>query len=171
MCIYVVVIAANGYHNNFLCLSLKFPTPFRFQNSVDATIDAKGYNSQLPSSSDSGDFMVTENLLSEISAALSENGKLLIQSNCEDVAVHMMNTALGIGFKPLTFNEEVTLEGLDHLGTNTQKRAHDWKVSGGERAIGRNWSSLPLLPLMGRTETEVACMLDNKPVHRCILVP
>ena len=114
--------------------------------------------------------MVTENLVSDIYRTLANTGQLLIQSNCEDVAVHLMDTAKQVGFKPLMFNDAaaVTINSFD--GYNIPKRALDWQASG-ERALGDNWCSLPLLPEYGRTETEVSCILDRKPVHRCILMP
>ena len=113
--------------------------------------------------------MVTENLLSEVYRTLANTGQLLIQSNCEDVAVHMMNTAVEqVGFKPLIFNDAVAMHSFDR--DNIPKRALDWQASGGERALGATWSSLSILPKYGRTETEVSCMLDRKPVHRCILM-
>ena len=61
--------------------------------SNDAVVG--GFNAQLPEGAASDDFMVTENLLSRIHGILSENnnGRLLIQSNCEDVAIHMRNVA------------------------------------------------------------------------------
>lgn len=99
------------------------------------------------------------------------SGSLLIQSNCEDVAVHMMNIGKQVGFNPLVFDQCVTKDKLNQLGKNVPKRARDWQENGGERAIGPNWSLKPILPGYGRTETEVACMLDGKPVHRCIMVP
>ena len=113
--------------------------------------------------------MVTENLLSDIYRTLANTGQLLIQSNCEDVAVHMLNTAKQVGFKPIVFSDAVTIHSFD-MG-NVPKRALDWQISGGERALGDNWSSLPILPEYGRTETEVSCILDRKPVHRCIMMP
>ena len=150
-----------------LWLRVQFPTPFRLQKAM-----GKGYNSQLPRDAASGGFMVTENLLSEIHGALSKTGKLLIQSNCEDVAVFMMNTAVQKnGFNPLMFSHTMTTRNIRELGLNIPKRALDWQNGGGERAIGSYWSSGPLLPPMGRTETEVACMIDGKPVHRCLVVP
>jgi len=61
--------------------------------SNDAVVG--GFNAQLPEGAASDDFMVTEDLLSRIHGILSENnnGRLLIQSNCEDVAIHMRNVA------------------------------------------------------------------------------
>jgi hypothetical protein len=35
--------------------------------------------------------------------------------------------------------------------------------TGGERAIGPEWSSVSLLPARCTTETEVACELENTP--------
>eukprot|EP00956_Cyclotella_meneghiniana_P005784 scaffold7493_cov58-Cyclotella_meneghiniana.AAC.4 len=148
--------------------NVEFPTPFRFK-PPNATIIREGFNSQLPEDAVCGDFMVTETLLSEVCRTLAKTGQLLIQSNCEDVAVHMMNTAVEqVGFKPLIFNDAVAMHSFDR--DNIPKRALDWQASGGERALGATWSSLSILPKYGRTETEVSCMLDRKPVHRCILM-
>lgn len=111
--------------------------------------------------------MVTKNLLSQIRQVLTKSGKLLIQSNCEDVAVHMMNVAVEqVGFKPFAFDLSVTEKNL--VGHTIPKRALDWQAFGGERAVGAHWSAEPILPSFGRTETEVACMFDGKPVHRFI---
>lgn len=112
-------------------------------------------------------------LLSEAHRTLSlaKNGKLLIQSNCEDVAVYIMETGVKVGFKASAFDNAVTQDDLIDVGRNIPKRALEWQAVGGGRAMGPHWSSLPILPEYGRTETEVACILDNKPVHRCILLP
>ena len=61
--------------------------------SDDAVV--RGFNAQLLEGAASDNFMITEDLLSRIQGILSENdnGRLLIQSNCEDVAVHMRNVA------------------------------------------------------------------------------
>ena len=47
-----------------------------------------GFNAQLPEGAASDDFMVTEDLLTRIHGILLEidNSRLLIQSNCKDVA-------------------------------------------------------------------------------------
>ena len=156
-------------YTTFTKIYFQFPTPFRFTASILDGLNEKGFNSQLPQDAASGDFMVTENLLSEMYSTLTKNGKLLIQSNCEDVAVHMLNTARQVGFKPLAFNP-TTNPKSELLPRNIPKRALDWQAYGGERASGVYWSSLPILPEYGRTETEVACMLDGKPVHRCLVV-
>eukprot|EP00985_Skeletonema_marinoi_P017364 scaffold9474_cov114-Skeletonema_marinoi.AAC.18 len=149
---------------------IQFPTPYRYtedREDIEASV-AQGYNAQLPEDSESGCFMVTEKLLHLIQEVLSrkEDGKLLVQSNCEDVAVRMKNIAENrAGFKSVEFTNSVT--SLDAV----TQRAQRWVANGGDRAIGKSFSSLPLLPMVGRTETEVACSLDGKPVHRCLFVP
>lgn len=149
---------------------IQFPTPYRYTNSredEEASV-AQGYNSQLPEDSEAGCFMVTEKLLRLIQEVLSrdENGMLLVQSNCEDVAVRMKNIAeTKAGFESVEFkNSVISLDAVT-------QRAQRWVENGGDRAIGKSFSSLPLLPMSGRTETEVACLLDEKPVHRCLFVP
>ena len=77
-------------------------SPFRGNNrdeeEDDGTSDdavVGGFNAQLPEGAASDDFMVTEDLLTRIHGILLEidNSRLLIQSNCEDVAIHMRNVA------------------------------------------------------------------------------
>ena len=169
----------SSYPGKIELAMVQFPTPFRFQNaemdgedsSEESSVAQRGYNAQLPSDAASGGFMVTEQLLSQIHKVISQhNGKLLIQSNCEDVAVHMKNVATKkCGFESMDVSHPVTSLCASDTAANIPKRANDYIAMGGERAIGRNWSAQPLLPPKGRTETEVACMLDNKPVHRCLL--
>jgi len=155
---------------------VQFPTPYRFEsiatddsgNAEDLTspsVARRGFNSQLPEGALSDDFMVTERLLSKIHDVLSvHSGQLLVQSNCEDVAVHVRNVATTkVGFEGIPFSDSVT-----SLEAVTQ-RAQKWVDIGGERATGKHFSSTLLLPEGGRTETEVACILDGKPVHRCLL--
>jgi SAM-dependent methyltransferase len=165
----------DSYPGRVALVMLQFPTPYRFRGNNrdeeedDGTSDdavVGGFNAQLPEGAASDDFMVTENLLSRIHGILSENdnGRLLIQSNCEDVAVHMRNVAtVKAGFRPVDVSRPVA-----SLDAATQ-RARRWADAGGERAVGRFWSARPLIPSCGRTETEVACLLDVKPVHRCLL--
>ncbi len=155
------------YPGTVSLIMLQFPTPYRFPNiaNIDSEgVNCVGFNTQLPEGSKSVDFMVTEKLLAKIHDILSKHkGRLLIQSNCEDVAVHMQNASTKKGFHSITFTHYVK-----SLACVTQ-RAHRWTEIGGERAIGGVWSSQPLLPVVGRTETEVACIIDGKPVHRCLL--
>jgi tRNA G46 methylase TrmB len=160
---------------------LQFPTPYRLQQSdfvndnnenLPPSSERKG-NSQLPSDVTSG-FMVTKQLVRLIHGALRKgcaNGTLLIQSNCEDVAVWMRQMACDeIGFQYIQSNSEP--EALSpQVRMRTPKRTLDWIAMGGERAEGKGWSTRAILPRIGRTETEVACMLNGTPVHRCLLVP
>lgn len=119
--------------------------------------------------------MVTKKLLLLIHGALQVNndlqsGKLLIQSNCEDVAVLMRHTAQDVGFRHVNWPSE-----SESLPTSTAvripKRTLDWIALGGYRAEGEGWSTGPILPRTGRTETEVACILSGTPVHRSLQVP
>jgi hypothetical protein len=169
------------YPGKVALVMLQFPTPYRFRSNDeseenddasnddgDASSSAtrRGYNSQLPEGAASDDFMVTENLLSLVRDTLSkeDHGRLLIQSNCEDVAVYMRNAAS----KKARFRSVAVAHPVTSLDVATQ-RARRWVDAGGERAIGSYWSAKALLPPCGRTETEVACLVDGKPVHRCLL--
>mmetsp|Transcript_16964 Transcript_16964/g.21464 ORF Transcript_16964/g.21464 Transcript_16964/m.21464 type:complete len:247 (+) Transcript_16964:425-1165(+) len=153
----------------------QFPTPFSFQMDIaneDDTNDAlhsvviQG-NKQLPKSLYSG-FMVTENLLDLALRAIDSSGKLLLQSNCEDVAVLMKNIACEVGFKAM--NQDFCVTNLnDRKSVLIPKRTEKWIAMGGERAEGIYWSSKPLLPVLGSTETELACIMRGRPVHRCML--
>lgn len=154
-----------SYPGKVALAMIQFATPYRFQDAAASSEARRGFNSQLPDGAASDDFMVSENLLSQIHDVLSKSkGHLLIQSNCEDVAVHIRNVATKkVGFKSRHVSYPVA-----SLVAATQ-RAERWVADKGERPIGEFWSSGPLLPLRGRTETEVACMLDSKPIHRCLL--
>jgi tRNA G46 methylase TrmB len=151
-----------------LCL-IQFPTPYRLPTLSLEKSEERG-NLQLPATCEDG-FMVSEKLLHLVHDALAPKGKLLIQSNCEDVAVWIRNTAI----TSCNFDIVDTIPSLlscddDSRPTTPTKRSYDWIAAGGERAQGSGWSSWPLLPRRGRTETEVACMLNGTPVHRCLLV-
>ena len=94
------------------------------------------------------------------------------QSNCEDVAVMMRNTALMAGFR----EKEMSSARLENLPTAAggipTQRTLNWTEQNkeAERATGSGWSSSPLLPREAMTATEVACMIRGVPVHRCVLV-
>jgi len=49
------------------------------------------------------------------------------------------------------------------------KHTLDWIAMGGERAARTGWFQQSVLALTGRTETDIACMLNETPVHRCML--
>jgi tRNA G46 methylase TrmB len=150
-----------------MCM-IQFPTPYRLSAPHSAEGDIRG-NTQLPASAKEG-FMVSENLLHLVNEALVPGGTMLVQSNCEDVAVWIRNTATNCcNFE--TVDLKSSIQDSEHsIPTKVTKRTLDWIAMGGERAHGREWSVAPLLPRKGRTETEVACMLNGTPVHRCLLI-
>ena len=150
-----------------LCL-VQFPTPYRLSKVLADNGELALGNSQLPSDTESG-FMVNSKLLEVINQVLFKtNGKLLVQSNCEDVALWIKQTASDtIGFQAVDCSLFETESNKVPLIQT--KRTLDWISMGGERAEGMAWSKGPILPRKGRTETEVACSLNGVPVHRCLL--
>ncbi|CAJ1952508.1 unnamed protein product [Cylindrotheca closterium] len=151
-----------------LCL-IQFPTPYSLK-----TTPGTG-NTQLPSSPRDG-FMVTEELLHLVHQALSKSdGKLLLQSNCEDVAVYMHDLAIEkVGFQVEAADQsmsETTCASYGYTSSTPRvpQRMADWITMGGKRAVGDDWSKAPILHRASATETEVACALNGTPVHRCVL--
>jgi hypothetical protein len=100
-------------------------------------------------------------------------GKLLLQSNCEDVAVWMISKAWSMegGYSLLTQPELQPDPKSPSVAPRIPQRTADWIAMGGERADGPGWYKNPLLPRQGATETEIACILNGTPVHRCVLIP
>jgi hypothetical protein len=159
-----------SYPGPVILAMIQFPTPYRINTTIN------GGNSQLPKSALEG-FMVSPNLLELIQQVLSKPcpdrnhapGKLVLQSNCEDVALWMMDTATRkCGFRALTMEHPVE-KALDSV--DAPQRTLTWIEMGGARAVGRTWSAVPILPRIGSTETEVACRLNRTPIHRCLLTP
>jgi len=153
------------YPGSVELILIQFPTPYRLLPTSES-----GGNSQLPSSATDG-FMVTIELL-QLAAGLlqkshaNQKGRLIVQSNCEDVAVYIRHLACSIaGFEAFLTNDSLAKGS----GVRTQ-RTLNWIAMGGERAMGAEWSSRAILPRKGRTETEIACKLNDTPVHRCVLV-
>jgi SAM-dependent methyltransferase len=139
---------------------IQFPTPYRLA-------EKEGGNTQLPTNLNSG-FMASEGVMRQTAKLLKKSGggHLLLQSNCEDVAVAMKNVATSVGMTSIDAVRPVT--SLDDGGRLPQ-RTQEWIRLGGERAIGPEWSSVSLLPARCTTETEVACELQNTPIHRCLM--
>ena len=148
------------YPGDVAMIMIQFPTPFRLVEENDG-------NAQLPSDASSG-FMVSLELLRKASDILRKSGGfLLLQSNCEDVAVEMRRMAVDqIGMTCLSVPFPVV---YPEIGKHLPQRTIKWMEQGGERAFGPEWSSKPLLPRKGQTETEVACDLNQTPVHRLLL--
>jgi SAM-dependent methyltransferase len=161
-------------HPNVAMIMIQFPTPFRLAKTT--TTDhrhgggANGNgNKQLPSdASSSSGFMVSLDLLRTVADILKQSGgSLLLQSNCEDVAVAMRDMAVEqVGM--VCVDAEHPVEQLG-VGMDLPQRTQAWMAHGGARPIGPSWSSRPFLPRVGQTETEVACELQGTPVHRCLL--
>jgi SAM-dependent methyltransferase len=139
---------------------IQFPTPYRLEGK-------EGGNTQLPTDLNSG-FMASESVMRKTAKLLKKSGggHLLLQSNCEDVAVTMRNVAANVGMACIDAVHPVT--SLDE-GERLPQRTQEWIRLGGERAIGPGWSSLSPLPARCTTETEVACELQNTPIHRCLM--
>lgn len=157
-----------AYPGPIKLILIQFPTPYRLPSNVDISSDStvqEGGNGQLPKSVADG-FMVTPRLLRQAASLLRKSqGELLLQSNCEDVAVWMRHTAC----QEAGFVSRDTNNVLVRKAETPTKRTLNWRAMGGERAIGAGWSTEPLLPPTGRTETEIACILNGTPVHRCLL--
>lgn len=159
-----------SYPGSIKHILIQFPTPYRLQSSLNVDDNSTAQNdgnSQLPKTVDDG-FMVAPTLLRRCASLLRPSqGQLLLQSNCEDVAVWMRQTACQeAAFVSLDTSDSV----VEVAGTPTQ-RTLNWIAMGGERASGTGWSKQPVLPPTGRTETEIACVLNGTPVHRCVLIP
>ena len=143
--------------------------PFRLQNKDIG-------NSQLPASQLDG-FMVTKKLFESIHSSLHpKRGKLLLQSNCEDVAVWMRNLACQqVGFTTINDDanngdeSESSSSSPSSSSERIPQRTLDWVAMGGERAKGRGWFQREILHRKGATETEVTCAINGTPIHRCLL--
>jgi hypothetical protein len=154
----VLEFVGSSYPGSTCLILLQFPTPYALRDIQ---------NSDPPASTIS-DFMVSPSTMTKISRLIQLLcGYLLIQSNCEDVAVVLRRWAEDANLKPLRMSNPASL--ID-TSRRTSQRSEHWISVGGERPVGTSWSATPLLPERCRTETEVACQLQaNSSVHRCIL--
>ena len=172
-----VLQALLAYPGNVCLATIQFPTPFKLQKASykDTTSEsnaeeakAKG-NAQLPKHP-YADFMVTSNLLHITKEVLSASrGRLILQSNVEDVAVFMRHLAEESGFSVVPVSNAIT--SFDEVKARVPQRTKEYIKMGGnrKRALGEGWAGEALLPRRGATETEVACLLDTTPIHRCLL--
>jgi len=166
---------------------IQFPTPYRLvanstsveRSDDDTSVPSDGsprYNSQLPANKISG-FMVTDDLLKLSHEALKSDkttntpGCLLVQSNCEDVAVTIRKMAVDTGFEWDANQFVAKYDGSISEQARTPQRTSTWLKMGGEKAEGAGWCSEPILPRQGATETEISCIINGTPIHRCLLIP
>lgn len=161
------------YPGNICLAMIQFPTPFKLQKASDEEgendNEAKG-NAQLPKHP-YANFMVTSNLLHITRETLlaSSRGKLVIQSNVEDVAVFMRQLAEKSGFSIVPVSNPIA--SFDEVKARIPQRTKEYIKTGRKRALGDGWARDALLPRRGATETEVACFLETTPIHRCVLTP
>jgi len=118
--------------------------------------------------------MVTEKLFELIYSSLHpKRGKLLLQSNCEDVAVWMRKLACQqVGFTTINnndVNDDESSSSSSSTPDRIPQRTLDWVAMGGERAKGQGWFQREILHRKGATETEVTCAINGTPIHRCLL--
>jgi len=165
----------NTYPGKVQLCMIQFPTPFRFvsdderSDSEDLFGDETLGNQQLPNNAFNG-FMVSRNLLNlALSTLDSDSGRLLLQSNVEDVAVFMKNTACDIGFEPIKCLPSELDNTVHRQNLDLPKRMEKWMSIGGERAQGDIWNTVSVIPPRGKTETEAACLVNGTPIHRCLL--
>ena len=148
------------YPGRIALLMIQFPTPYKISNKNDG-------NSQLPESPDDG-FMVSSAIVHKISNIVQASGAyLLLQTNCEDVAVTLCDQFSKNGLQVVPSSNPVLLP-RDGTGRLPQ-RTKEWVQLGGARAVGPGWSADPILPDHCATETEAACTIQGTPIHRCLL--
>ena len=158
----------------------------------------QNFNTQLPDSSTSPAFMASNQVLRRIARLLQQptkegpRGRLLVQSNCEDVAIQIRDMAIHEGFKcVLSPCPVVAVSPTERTNRWLQQQQQQQHLQAGvcntsttttaeegtavpppqtlsSRAVGRDWWSEPILSC-APTETEAACALQGTPVHRCLL--
>ena len=155
-------------------LLINFPSPYRLSKQDRSQQNSSAGNSQLPSSPDDS-FMVSRLVMERVAALLKSSsasstesgGFLLLQSNCEDVAIELRDLAISCGLECMSAKHPVW--NTECATIRLTNRAVEWRERGGKPAVGREWSAVPLLPKGCATETEVSCIFHNTPVHRCLL--
>jgi len=156
------------YTGGTALIMINFPSPYRL------SVTGSG-NSQLPTMN-SNQFMVTKEILEQISRLLSKSDDVggenffLFQTKCEDVAVLVKNECLALGtLEPVPCKNPMKDIDIQYENRGKRpKRVDDWLTPLAERAEGSMYSSTPLLPTVGRPETEVQCSYENSVVHRLL---
>jgi hypothetical protein len=161
---------------------LQFPTPYRLHGEhVDDDQEFSG-NNRLPRHVTDDAFMANPRVLQRMVNLLNgsdnigatrrlDSGHLLVQSNCEDVALYIYDTLRCMGMHAVASHEprQVIKGGSETARTKAwfeQQCQSAYETSAIRRASGDHWSSQPILPVS--TETEAACQLRTTPIHRCL---
>jgi SAM-dependent methyltransferase len=154
------------YPGRVALILLQFPTPFRLLDTEVQNGESRG-NTQLPHNETEG-FMASQSIIKQIAQLMLRkgNGRLVVQSNCEDVALAIRDLAVVEGCHAIAVDEPV-----QSPSKNEAERTTRWLAlnSDAARAVGKEWSSISLLPLRCATETYVSCQLLGIPIHRCVL--
>ena len=191
---------------NIKLLLLQFPTPYRLQlegmlevseemvggEQTQAQNESSRCNDKLPLSPNDPSFMANPTALNQmVHLLIARDGNLLqyddhhknderyllLQSNCEDVALHLYDGLIDLGLLACDYveNPRMTFDGLDVSSRTKSWLAYQHKLHLKNvalkdvivrRAIGAQWSNEPLIPI--RTETEASSEFQKTPVHRCL---
>ena len=176
------------YNGPIIAILIQYPTPFKLPLILSQESKVSiGKNKQLPIPG--GGFMVSKELIITCLQNISPSGIFYIQSNVEDVAVHMKISVEAVSS---TINKELMLfdssegKGICRVdisnffqeptrdpvtkGSSKQhimsNRACQWREMGGRVAEGLGWLQQSPFPVCGRTETEAVYQIDNKQVYR-----
>ena len=152
---------------NVKMILVQFPTPYRLNHDDKQG----GRNEKLPRSSVDPTFLANETFLDHCAEILTRDEVdseryILLQSNCEDVALQLHESLLSRNLVAMdAVRPRHTFNGLE-----VSSRTKSWLQSrDGEhtyRALGRQWSSEPIIPVA--TETEASCSKHATPIHRCL---
>lgn len=158
---------------------LQFPTPYRLQGETSLEHEKKGpgCNEKLPLGPEDPTFMANETILRQMVTILGSHKDvdqkryILLQSNCEDVALNIYDSLIALGLKALNIEksrisfDEQTISSRTKSWLEIQRMTSDSSVNI-RRAAGYHWADEPLIPV--RTETEVSSEYQSTPVHRCV---
>ncbi|CAB9511223.1 expressed unknown protein [Seminavis robusta] len=187
-------------HLQVACILLQFPTPYRLQGLGNDELEEEeegqdhqsfAGNNRLPLGPTDEAFMANPQILQRMVDLLNAkvattdsqqqaatSGHLLVQSNCEDVALYIYDTVLSMGLEAVKSQNPRIRSDTEKNGSTPTARTKEWLRLQREerersksqetirRAQGDHWSSGPILPVC--TETEASCQLQNTPVHRCL---
>jgi len=150
----------NKYPGPIGLIMIQFPTPYRLPDRSEMMS-----NQQLPASAEDG-FMIPPRLMEKIGIVMQGNPEcmLMIQSNCEDVAIALKRMAEDSGMCAIPALVRRSLE----TSTLLSQRSKRWREMGGEAATGPDWHLESILPPKCASETEVACRIKGTPVYRCL---